>query len=479
MAKLLSEMERTPLPMPTAPFVLLRHNQQQVEAALRKGDYDAVYPSGRNRFDEIVAFLASTGVFNLFKLFRFKRQREGIPDQLTIRVLLTSVLLRCPSIRKIPEVLFSDHGVLRFLGFSAHTLAVGFNRRGGEGKERPFSHETVYDLWGEERLEEESIGEVGDAYFRSLFAQRLVRGTTYIMDGTSLIAGKTRKLVMVLLNARGGRELVTGYQIRPEKKRPEDRQQAELSLGKRMVREALARGATIKQLIVDRAYIDGTWMRELVELGIDLLVRLKEDMQVFADLEGHGRAKGAAWEEKEVTRKIEGRQVRYRVRLLLVKELETWDSYGGPLTGLLADLTPLEGPKAGESYRMALVTPREYDDPWVMWEHWGKRWRIENCGNRELKEGFLLEKGLWSDHPTAVGLSVLLRVIAYNTFRLYVSAQGQGWVIRGLRELHRNVFAKGGMFVIVEANGGFGVFSVVEFAHLLGRPPRLQGLSPP
>ena len=208
-------------------------------------------------------------------------------------------------------------------------------------------------------------------------------------------------------------------------------------------------------------------------------MRVKEDMQIFADLEGHGRAKGAAWKQKEVVRKIEGRQVRYRVRLLLVKQLESWDSYRGPLTGLLVDLTPLEGPKAGETKRMAVGTPREYDDAWVMWGHWCKRWRIENSGNRELKEGFLLEKGLWSDHPTAVALSVLLRVIAYNTFRLYVSAQGKGWVIRGLRELHREVFAKATMFVIVEADGCFGVFSVVEFAHLLGKPPRLQGRHPP
>lgn len=465
--------------MPTAPFVLLRHNQQRVEAALREGGYDAVYPSGRNCFDEIVAFLASTGVFNLFRLFRFKREREGIPDQLTLRVLLTVVLLRCPSIRKIPEVLFSDHGVLRFLGFNAHTLAVGFNKRGGAGKELPFSHEVIYDLWGEERLEPKSILEVAEAYFGSLFTQRLVRGTTYVLDGTSLIWGKTRKLVMILLNAQGGRELITGYRIRPEKKKPEDRQQAELSLGKEMIRAVLKAGAQIKQLIVDRAYIDGAWMRELVELGIDLLVRVKEDMQIFADLEGHGRAKGAAWDEKEMVREIEGRQVRYRVRLLLVRGLETWDSYDGPLTGLLVDVTPLEGPKAGETKRMALVTPREYDDPWVMWAHWHKRWRIENSGNRELKEGFLLEKGLWSDHPTAVALSVLLRVIAYNTFRLYVSAQGQGWVIRGLRELHRTVFAKGGLFVIVEAGGCFGIFTVVEFAHLLGKPPRLQGMHPP
>ena len=472
-------MRNVPPTGPTAPFVVLPHNQQRVEDALRQGNYDAVFPSGRNRFDEIVAFLASTGVFGLFQRFRFKREREGIPDQLSIRVLLTAVLLRCSSIRKIPEVLFGDHGVLRFLGFNARVVAAGFNKRGGAGKQLPFSQETLYDLWEEERLEEESIREVAEAYFLSLFAQRLVRGTTYVLDGTSLTAGKTRKLVMILLNARGGRELIAGYRIRPERKRPEERQAAELSLGKEMVRAALKAGANIKQLIVDRAYIDGAWMRELVEMGIDLLVRVREDMQIFADLEGHGRAQGAKWEEKEVTRTIEGRQVRYRVRVLLVRHLETWDSYQGPLTGLLIENTPLEGPKAGESHRLAVVTPRDYDDPWVMLAHWGKRWCIENSGNRELKEGFLLEKGLWSGHPVAVALSVLLRVIAYNTFRLYVSAQGQGWVIRGLRELHRGVFAKGGIFVVVEADGCFGVFSVVQFAHLLGRPPRLQGLSPP
>ena len=121
--------------MPTSPFLLLRLNQQRVEAALRQGDYDAVFLSGRNHFDEIVAFLVSTGVFRALDLLRFQRQREGIPDDLVVRVLLTGVLLRCPAIRKVPEVLFTDPGVLRFLGFNAHVLAEGFNKRGGAHKQ--------------------------------------------------------------------------------------------------------------------------------------------------------------------------------------------------------------------------------------------------------------------------------------------------------------------------------------------------------
>lgn len=471
-------MSRQPQPIGRAPFVLLRRNQEQVEAAVREGAYDAVYLSGHNLFDELVALLKATGVFALFGLLRFKRERQGIPDELMIRVLLVSILLRCPAIRRIPERLFGDHGVLRFLGFNVRELEKGFNERGGPGKEKPFSHETIYDLWGEERLEEASISEGADAYFRSLFGQGLVFGTTYVIDGTSLIAGKTRRLLVLLLNVRGGREMITGYRLR-EQKEGEDPQKGELTLGRELVRAALASGARIRELIVDRGYIDGAWIKELVALGIELLIRVKEDMAVFADLEGHGRAQGAAWQEGEVERRIGGRKVRYWVRVLLVKGLESWDSYEGSLTGLLIEYVPLEGKDAYKSYRMALVTPREYDDPWVMLERWGLRWRIENSGNRELKEGFLLEKGLWSDHPTAVALSVFLRVIAYNTFRLYTSKRGQGWAIRGLRELHREVLHAGGLFVIVEAGGEFGIFSIVEFAYLLGKPPRLQGAHPP
>lgn len=467
-----------PPPMPTAPFVLLRRNQQRVEAAVREGEYDAVFLSGCNLFDELVALLLATGVFAVLKLLRFKRQREGIPDELVIRVLLVSILLRCPSIRKIREFVFTDHGVLRFLGFNVRVLAEGFNKRGGPDKEKPFSHETIYDLWGEERVEEESIPEAADAYFRLLFAQGLVRGTTYVLDGTSAIAGKTKRLLVLLMNVRGGRELIAGYRLR-EQKEGEDPQKGELTLGRELVQAALKAGAQIRELIVDRGYIDGAWMKELVAQGVELLIRVKEDMEVFADLEGHGRAAGAQWQEREVVRRIGGRQLRYRVRVLLVRGLESWDSYQGPLTGLLIEYTPLEGKDAGKSYRMALVTPREYDDPWVMLERWGIRWRIENSGNRELKEGFLLEKGLWSDHPTAVALSVFLRVIVYNSFRLYVSKQGQGWVIRGLREMHREVLHAAGMFVIVEAGGEFGIFTIVELMHLVGKPPRLQGMHPP
>lgn len=466
------------MPVGRAPLVLLRRNQEQVEAAVREGAYDAVFLSGHNLFDELVALLVATGVFAVFKVLRINRKRPGIPDEMMIRVLLVSILLRCPSIRAIPERLFGDHGVLRFLGFNVRELEEGFNKRGGPDKEKPFSHETIYDLWGEGHLEEASIADAADEYFRKLFAQGLVAGTTYVLDGTSVIGGKTRRLLVLLLNVRGGREVVAEYRLRQQKE-GEEPQKGELTLGKEVVKAALAAGANIRQLIVDRGYIDGPWMKELDAKGIDLLVRIKEDMALFEDLEGHGRAQGAEWKGAEVVRRIGGRNVLYWVRVLLVKGLESWDSYEGPLTGLLIEYVPLEGKDAFKSYRMALVTPRKYDDPWVMLDHWGLRWRIENSGNRELKEGFLLEKGLWSDHPTAVALSVFLRVIAYNTFRLYVSKQGKGWVIRGLRELHREVLHAAGLFVIVEAGGEFGIFTIVEFAYLLGKPPRLQGSHPP
>lgn len=456
-------------PMPTQPFVLLQQNQEAVKAAILAGTHDAVWESRRNAFDELIAFLVSTGVFALFPLFKTTRQRDGIPDDLMLRVLLTSVFLRCPSIRQIPGLLFTDPGVLRFLGFTIRQVEEGFNARGGEEKHLPFSHETLYDLWP--RLTLSSIGDVRDAYTDLLVKKRLIRGETYVIDGSSVIGMGTKQVFLPLLNIRGGRELVVSYRLLEHGK---DRHDSELTGAKEMVRAALTAGVKIRKLIVDRAYVDGVWMRELVELGIDLMVRVKEDMHVFTDMLGHGRGLNAPWQERKIMRKIEGRQVEYRVRLLLVRDLETWDSYDGPLTGLLVESTPLEGKNEGETTTMVIVTPQVYTDPWLMWRDWHRRWRVENTGFHEQKEGYLLEKGLWGRSPEAVALSILFRVIAYNTSRLYVSDLGKGWVIRGLRALNREVFDATGMFLIVEAGGEFAILTAKELLYLVGRPPRLQ-----
>jgi hypothetical protein len=457
--------------MPTAPFVLLRENEQRVRDALCAGKVDAVWESRRNCFDEMVGFLAATGVFDLFGSFSITRERAGIPDDLMLRVLMTSALLRCHSIREIPRVLFTDPGVLRFLGFTIRQLEEGFNQRGGSEKQLPFSQETLYDLWP--RLTLESIEDVRAAYARSLLEKGLVRGTSYVIDGSSLICGKRRKGFLPLLNIRGGRELVVDYRILEYSR---DLHDSELTAGKAMVRDALAAGVRIEQLTVDRFYVDGHWMRELVEQGVDLMVRVREDMQIFADMQGHGTAKDAPWQERVVKRKVGGNNMRQRIRLLLIGQLETWESYGGPLTGLLIECTALDGDNTPEV--MAIVSPREYRDPWLMWREWRRRWRVENTGFHELKEGYLLEKGVWGRCAQAIALSILLRVIAYNTCRLYASSHGRGWTIRGLRAMQREVFDAAGMFIIAEAAGEYAVLRAKEMLYLLGKPPLLQQAPP-
>lgn len=468
-------MIREPRLLPTAPIILLRHNQQRVMDGLRLGRYDAVWESRRNCFDDMVAFMVGTGVFCLFGGLEIIRQRDGIPDDLMLRVLLASTLLRCGPISDIPTTVFADAAVLRFLGFTIQQIEEGFNRRGGPNKQLPFSHETLYDLWA--RLQLESIDRMRAAYRGSLLSQRLIRGSSYVIDGSSIIRGKTRRGYLPLLNIRGGRELVVDYRLLEYSG---DIHDSELTVSKEMVRDALQAGVQIKRLTVDRAYVDGAWMWELAGLGIDLMVRVREDMRIFEDLLGHGRAKDARWQQREIVRKIEGRKVRYRIRLLLVKSLDSWDSYKGELTGLLVESTPLgaDGKPAGETQVMAIVTPREYSDPWVMWREWRRRWRVENTAFHELKEGYLLEKALWGDAPQAVALSVLMRTIAYNTSRLYTSAAGQGWTIRGLRALQREVFDAAGMFLIIEAEGEFAILTAKEFAYLLGKPPRKQRAPP-
>ena len=97
----------------------------------------------------------------------------------------------------------------------------------------------------------------------------------------------------------------------------------------------------------------------------------------------------------------------------------------------------------------------------------------ENCGFRELKEGWHLEAALWTfHHPGVAAARVAFTLIACNVAQVARTQPGQRLQARGIRRLRRELNRRfGSVPVIVFAAGAFAILHIEELVSLLGGPP--------
>jgi len=108
------------------------------------------------------------------------------------------------------------------------------------------------------------------------------------------------------------------------------------------------------------------------------------------------------------------------------------------------------------------------------YQRWRARWRIENNGFRELKEGWQLERAPWSrTDATVVAARVAFTLIAFNVAQLMKTTKGRQLADRGIRRLRRALGIQYGPApIIVFAKNVFAVFHIEEIMHFVGLPPQ-------
>jgi hypothetical protein len=223
----------------------------------------------------------------------------------------------------------------------------------------------------------------------------------------------------------------------------------------------------IQTLLADGMYVDGAWMHRLKqEHGIDIIVRLHEDMAAFQDALQMVRADPSLWERRSRSFTAGGTKNPRRYRIATIPSV-AWDSYGEEVQVVL--VWP-EG--TDESRIWGLATPNLDLDGWTIFRRYGKRWWLENRGNRELKEAYGLEHDLWTESEEAAHLSLYLRLVTYNLIQLYRREQGEKLAARGLRSLRQEIWE--GPRIVVIVGEEFAIYHIEEFAGLCGNPPRIS-----
>jgi len=439
------------------------HNREKVVAALQRGEYEAILTSKEGALDALAQVAWELGVLEAVKLITVKREREGIPDELLLRTLAVLPFVEALGLSAAAETLFEAAAVLLQLGYTAVQVQDGFNQRHAAGTEtkaersRPYHPEGLRHATRLQRIDRPSLDVFRRECIRVLFERGLVKGKVYAIDGSGLGEGIR---VVGLLNVQQAGPLWLNWRVRTGN---ESEKGQEASVVLEMVDEVRAVGGAgaIEWLLLDALYADGPLLARLkYERAIDALVRLPEDRRLYKQLFGLVQADQKAWREHLDTRYVAGKKQLRQVRAAGMQDWDDWDSFVASaqalnvaqpsLSAYAIQSTPLDPPGPAEEW--ALVSTAPFATAWQAYNFWRNRWRVENNGFRELKEGWHLEAALWTFHnPVVAAARVAFTLVAFNVAQIARTRPGQRLQARGIRRLRRELNRRFGSVPVTPA----------------------------
>jgi len=462
-------------------WVMLKENRERVLAALRQGYVDEVTLCTVNVFDRLAAALYELGYWKHLELIKIKleKDQDDVPNELLLRELAVLPLLRIPNPHQAPTFLFQDHGVLRFLGFTARQIREGFNHKGVKGgpetkRMLPHHRDDFYNAI--KAVDLESLEDFRRAHIRSLWKHRLLRGGVYGLDGTG-ISGTGEKLVM-LQQLPPASPFVVNWGIQGPG--------SEIPLGRELVEEWLeiTNGEGISLLLMDGGFVDGEWIASLWLRGVDCMIRVHEDMEIFKEMKGLSQMSESSFQTYRYVAYINGHKEVREVELALIEGLKEWDSFRRVVEkvpkrdpdavgtgkgdewpgfwGLLIRQKTEEGEKEWGIVSTKIIKSRESG-----FEEWRQRWGVENNGFRELNQGAWLEKETWGRSEEAIKLSIYLKIGAHNGYCLLNTKLGERLAAKGFRDLQRLLRSEPPK-VLVVVEGEYALLTIEEIVGLLG-----------
>lgn len=460
------------------------NNREKVLEALQKGEYEAILASRETALDALASLAWELGVLDAVSMIRVTRKREGIPDELLLRTLAVLPFVEAIGLSVAAGTLFEDAAVLLQLGYTAVQIEEGFNQRRGAGHEskseeaRPCHPEVLRQEL--ERIELESLADFRQQCVRQLYQRGLVKGRIYAIDGSGLGEGIR---VVGLMNVHRERPLWVNWRMRTGNE-SEKGKEAQVVL--EMVDELrqIAGEEAIEWLLMDALYADGPLLVQLKYVRkIDALVRLPEDRRLYEQLMGLLRPAPHVWQEHVDTRYVAGHKQSRQMRVAGMDDLDDWDSFlesaesqgveHATLSAYAIHGHCVQDPEQKEEW--ALVSTAPFNTAWQAYTFWRNRWVIENSGFRELKEGWHLERALWTyGNVTVAAARVAFTLVAFNVAQIARTKDGQRLTTRGIRKLRRNLTRQyGSVPIIVFAAGAYAVFHIEELVVLLGgKPPQ-------
>jgi hypothetical protein len=458
-------------------WIYLHENRDRVRQALLKGHVDEVVTLRATAFDELAAAMHTFGYWEQLECIEISmdKDEDDVPDELVMRELAVLPLLRIANPYQAPVYLFQDHGVLRFLGFTVARIRDGFNNKGrrsatGKPRMRPHHRDTLYNAL--KQVEVASLHRFWQVHRYALLVHDLLCSGVYALDGTGL-RHSDRHLV-ILQQAGAAPPFVVDWRVQGPGQ--------ELAAGREMVAQLRADlgPAAIRWLLMDGAYVDGAWLAELQQQGIGAVVRVREDMQIFEQMQLLTQFPEHAYEPYSYVRTIQGHKELHHIELALFAHMKMWPSYLQAwkdqgiseddcpgLWGLLVREERESKDGSPEQIEWGLVSVRPLPGRQEAFQQWRQRWHVENRGFRELNQGGWLETQTWGRSEAAILTSIALKLGAHNCYCLMRTELVQQWAVKGLRSLQHYLYGAPAAVMVVVGDQ-YTLLSAEELVTFLG-----------
>lgn len=208
--------------------------------------------------------------------------------------------------------------------------------------------------------------------------------------------------------------IILGQEMLEPKKDGSDKDEGEITGGKRLIKKLYKEYHHFADIIVaDALYCKSTWIEDVLSIGMDAVVRVKDErVHIVKDALALYKCRGA---DEEWTERKKGNNYVF---------IKAWDEDGFEMSNLKTKvrfIRFLEEIHTGDRIEMKegwIITTDKITSVKTLWKIMHKRWDIENNAFHQLKTQWHLDH-CFLHSPNGVETVLMFMLIAFNLMQLY------------------------------------------------------------
>lgn len=472
----------------------LTRNQKAVAKRLAHGEAcDYVHDGSWGCFDRFMIFLKGINYLATLDLDGEGYERRMLTIAKLLLTYQARILLGIDSVNKIPHVLFGDIGLLMTLGWTAIQIKDGVCKRGKGNHEGPVHKDTLPDCL--ERLGAEEITKCLNDGIKLLRKIGIRFSSVFTLDATDLpttakCKGRGAKRIEHQKRDKQGNlviipEIIYGFKlllvfdvfnryiVAAKMLKIQENENPYLLEMVDLARRNIGRNA-IQLLLVDRGFLDGGRLWELKhKRGINFVIPAKTDMVITNDIRGMRDLP-----EDEDLHRQEWKTEKGVVRTIGAAGLRTFDEYRNPKhkKGEIAAINAVmvtcwEGLDYKRGNEKVFLSSLDVSEPREVIDRYDLRSLIENCGNRDLKQGWLINR-FPKKQVDAIRAHVFLTIGMFNMTLAYRSDEGEEIAAECIRRYRIKTMHKSRHKCMIVCGDHYAIFDFEELMILMGNPVR-------
>lgn len=454
------------------------NNLEAVEDAILNGEEtDSVLTEyGANEF--ALDFLIDNGIWPHLLVKPRKRKDNGIDWKKLGGIAVLTELLHVGHLAKADKVI-KDAKLMRELGFTFAEIEVA------KEKDKGVIHRDTLRNYYKAIPQQQSIKEFY-GYVNLIREKRWVRGGTYVADGLEIeVYGhedyegigkvyddkekrwKYGYKIVLLMNVEEDRERLMGIAIGPINT---DERKLLLQIFKDLEKYVDKVKNIMDVIVLDRGYWGYDFLQETIvkKYGIDYVIIAKKSFMFV---------------KEDLRHMIDSHQIKFQERQLYNRSEKTWETVkvsfvkdlmhgyvnkAQPYQGMV-NVVVMKHMEGKEEKEVFYVTNKKVKNPLKIVQLYGSRWTIENQGNRDLSQRWLI-RTLAGRTLNAITARICLILKLYNAMKIMEMKHGKEWqenkeAIKAMGE--RSFIAGHGL--IVYSSQHFGIMSPRRYRQLIER----------